>query len=148
MVSTFSYDEDLILKDAGLVASSAAATVGGSAKVIDLGSGQGLKTPEYEGTLVVDATVIEVASNDELFMVQVQMANEAAFDTTAFAVATLVLGAAEVTGNAADTPAGQYVLKFCNRGPDGTRYRYLRLHTEVAGTIATGINYSAYASIV
>jgi hypothetical protein len=41
-----------------------------------------------------------------------------------------------------DTVAGRRELAFCNE-VNGTVYRYIRLYTFVAGTIATGINYSA-----
>ena len=54
------YDTQLVLKDAGLVAASAAATVGGEAAVLDLGGGL------VEGKLYIDVSAVEVADDDEL----------------------------------------------------------------------------------
>jgi hypothetical protein len=54
------------LKDAGLVASSAAGQVDSSDKIVDLGAGL------VEGHLVVDVTAIEIADNDEYYDIQLQ----------------------------------------------------------------------------
>ena len=51
-------DNTLILKDAGLVAADAAATVGGDAAIGNVGTGV------VKGEMVVDITAIEIASND------------------------------------------------------------------------------------
>ena len=83
------FDYDLRLKDAGLVAADAAAQVGSADKILDLGAGR------MDGTVVVD-----------------------------------------------DSAVGRYELPTTNE-INGTVYRYMRLYTDVAGTIATGINYSA-----
>ena len=63
-------------------------------------------------------------------------------------VITLRLGAAEVqtTDCNADNATGRYIVPFTNEF-NGTNFRYLRLYTIVTGTIATGINYKAYASV-
>lgn len=60
------YDVALRLKDAYLVAASAAGQVSSADKVLDIGEA------EYHGLLVVDVTAIEIASNDELYKIKVQ----------------------------------------------------------------------------
>lgn len=136
----YTLDDALEMKDAGLVASSAAATVGGNAKVIDTGGG------EYEGDVLIDVSAIEIASNDEAYTIVVQGSPDAAFTAaTSVELCHLHLGAAEtkLTDTNQDDTTGRYVLKVQNTYA-GTVYRYLRLYTVVAGTIATGINYTAW----
>ena len=60
------YDFTLSMKDAGLVAASAAATVGGAAKIANVGNGR------VDGEMVIDVTAIEIASNDELYAVAIR----------------------------------------------------------------------------
>ncbi len=43
----------------------------------------------------------------------------------------------------ADTTTGRKIVPIRTE-LEGTVYRYVRLHTTVAGTIATGINYTAF----
>jgi hypothetical protein len=43
----------------------------------------------------------------------------------------------------ADTGTGRFAVPFRNE-QNGTLYPYVRIYTEVAGTIATGINFSAF----
>ena len=47
------------------------------------------------------------------------------------------------TDGTVDAVTGRYILPFDNEYA-GAVYRYMRLYTVVAGTIATGINYTAY----
>lgn len=135
----FVLQDDLQMKDAGLVAASAAAQVGGSNKIHDLGA-----AVYQKGALVIDATAIEVASNDELFSIEVQGSSSATFASDINVLAEKQLGALEVTGNSADSPTGRYVVYFDNVADDGQPVRYLRVYTRVAGTVATGVNYSAW----
>ena len=130
-------DSTMILKDAGLVAADAAGTVDGSAKVADVGAGL------VEGNLVVDVTAIEIASNDERYAIKLQGSSKADFADTFEDLAILELGAHEVLGGDQDSEAGRYVIPFRNERK-GTVYPYLRVYTDVSGTIATGINYSAH----
>ena len=133
------YDANLVMKDAGLVAASAAATVGGVAKVIDFGAGL------MEGKIYVDVTAIEIASNDEIYTISLQVSSTSDISATYEEVATLILGANEVLRSDVDSAVGRYILPFRNQS-NGTIYRYGRLYTTVAGTIATGggINYVAW----
>lgn len=144
-------DGALQVKDAGLVAATAVTTVSSSAVTIDLGAA----ATYQKGALVVDVTACEVASGDELYIIQIQGATDSAF-TTAHQLAVKYLGDSSVTGNAVDTPpTGRHVLYFDNvaltSATDGTAYnalRYLRVRTVASGTIATGINYSAWMALL
>lgn len=144
-------DAELILKDAGLVAASGAATVAGAARVIDVG-GQvptDADPPEVFGDVVIDTTAVEIASNNEAYDITLQGSDVANFTTGSpkiVELATIRLSALEVArGNQDDPDAGRYIMPFYNER-NGVRYRYLRLYVTVAGSVATGINFSAYIS--
>jgi len=136
------FDANLEFKDAGLVAASAAATVDSAAKVIDVGEGL------FRGCMIIDVTALEIASNTEIYDIIVQGSTVAAFatDTAIAELAALNLSAAEVKRSDCnkDDSTGRFKLYFDNEN-DGTYYRYLRVYTAVAGDVATGINYTAYA---
>lgn len=135
------FDADLEFKDAGLVASSAAATVDSAAKYVDVGTGL------FKGCMILDVSAIEGDNNDEIFDIVVQGSNTTAFtDTGIVELAAISLSQKEVkrTDCNKDDGTGRYKIYFDNEN-DGTFYRYLRIYTVVAGTIASGINYSAYA---
>jgi hypothetical protein len=142
---SFTYDAALLLKDAGLVAASAAATVGGSAAaaVMDFG------TSYVNGTVVIDLTAVEIDTGNEKYEIIVQGSNSSTFASGIENLASLDLGAASSGRyNAAqDTTTGRYELLFQNVQND-TQYRYVRLYTFVSGTIATGINYKAFVGIL
>lgn len=133
------FDTLLQLKDAGLVASSAAAEVGGSAKILDLGAGKA------EGNVILDVTAVEVASGDEIYTVVCEFSNSASFASGIIAGVSQQLGHATPIIGGADTNngVGRYVVPYTNV-VNGTHYQYMRLYTVVAGTIATGVNYSAF----
>jgi hypothetical protein len=124
------------MKDAGLVASSAAATVDSAAKIADLGAGL------VEADLIIDVSAIEIATGDEIYNVCLQVSSSATFASTIQTVAKLEMGAATPLLGDVDSAAGRYLLPFRNEF-GGTIYRYARVYTVVAGTIATGINYTA-----
>lgn len=134
----FIYDHSLLLKDAGLVAADAAATVSASARVLDLGAGR------FDGRVIADVTAIEVASGDERYLIKTQFSNSPTFASGIVGGPALDLGDSSVTKDSADSATGRFELPFCNE-INGTVFRYMRLWTEVQGTIATGINYSAFA---
>jgi hypothetical protein len=130
-------DKEHILKDAGLVAADAAGTVGGDAKIINLGAGL------VEGNMIVDVTAIEIASNDERYFISLQGSASATFASGIVDLAAVELGALEVIGGDQDSTIGRYKVPFRTE-KNGTIYPYVRLYTDVSGTIATGINFSAY----
>ena len=134
------FDSALEFKDAGLVAASAAAQVDSAAKVVDVGTGL------FKGCMILDVSALEIASNDEIYDIVVQGSPVAAFTATGVVeLAAISLSAKEVkrTDSDKDDDTGRYKIYFDNEN-DGTFYRYLRVYTVVGGTIATGINYSAY----
>lgn len=136
------FDANLEFKDAGLVAASAAATVDSAAKVIDVGEGL------FRGCMIIDVSALEIASNTEIYDIIIQGSTVAAFatDTAIAELAALNLSAAEVKRSDCnkDDSTGRYKIYFDNEN-DGSYYRYLRVYTVVAGDVATGINYTAYA---
>lgn len=141
----YNQDLELIFKDAGLVAASAAAQVGGSNRINDIGA-----STRFEAVMVIDVSAIEIASNDEEYTIIVQGSNSATFATGVEILAMMNLGALELrTGDVGDTSVdsvvGRYELPFVNEQADAL-YRYLRIYTVVSGTIATGINYKAFAA--
>ena len=133
----FTFDYDLRLKDAGLVAASAAATVGGSAKIVDLGA------QRFDGRVIVDVTACEVATGDEKYVIIVQGSNSSTFASGVWNLASIPLGDSTVSLESADTAATRrQEIAFCNE-VNGTVFRYVRVYTQVVGTIATGINFTA-----
>jgi len=132
------FDANLEMKDAGLVASSAAATVDSAARILDLGLGL------VEGDVIIDVSACEVASGDEVYNIGFQVSSSASFASDIYEVATLILGDAAAIPGDVDMVEGRYVLPVKNIIFNGTEKRYARLYTTIAGTIATGINYSAY----
>ncbi len=133
-------DSTMIMKDAGLVAASAAATVATAAKIVNVGEGL------VEGSLVVDVSAIEIASNTELYSIALQGSDVADFSTgdeVIVELAVLNLGATEVIGGTADSVVGRYSVPFRNEYK-GTIYPYVRVYTTVAGDVATGINFKAH----
>lgn len=138
------YDTNWLLKDAGLVASSAAATVSSVAKQVDLGSATNLVT----GNLIIYVSAVEITDNNELFEVILEGGTVSGFGSgTIQALARKHFGAAEVlTGaEATDSAVGTYVVPFRNEA-NGTYFRYLRIYTVVSGTVGTGINFTVRAA--
>lgn len=146
----FTLDTLLQLKDAGLIAASAAAQVGGSARVIDLMGDanvipSGAIPPEMRGTILIDVSAIEIATGDEKYTVTLQLSSSSTFASDIANLCSLELGAATplLGGATVVGTTGRFLLPFyTNR--NGTTRRYARLYTTVVGTIATGINYQAW----
>lgn len=135
-------DTQTSLKAAGLVAATANGTL-----IVDLGGGGQPQMPITEGLLVVDVTALEINSSDEIYTIRLEGSNSATFASGIEVLATLELGHATPQLGNTDVNAdpGRYVVPFCNER-NGRTYRYLRLHNTVVGTIATGINYSAFVA--
>lgn len=131
LYSQYTYDSALSLKDAGLVAASA------DGSILDLGEGL------VDGFLVIDVSAVEIASGDERYTISLEGSNVAAMSSGSVCLAKKVFGNVVVPMDAALSAAGRYVVPFRNED-GGTTYRYVRLSTLVAGTIATGINFSAF----
>jgi len=127
-------DSGFTLKAAGLIDTSAAGSV-----IADLGDGF------VEGDILIDVTALEVTT-DEIYDIILQLSPDSDFgtDTNIVEKLGLSLSAAEVKRSDAnvDDVIGRYIVPF-NNDHAGTTYRYARIYTVVAGTIATGINYAA-----
>lgn len=129
--SNYTYDTDLELKAAGLVAASA------DGSILDIGAGF------VDGDIVLDVSAVEIATGDEIYTISIEMSNVAAMTSGSSCAAKKVFGNLVVPMDAALSTAGRYVVPFRNE-EGGTLFRYVRLSTLVAGTIATGINFSAF----
>lgn len=125
------YDHATLLKAAGLVAASAAGSV-----ILDLGDGL------MQADLVIDISALEVATGDEIYTISLEGSAVAAMTSGSVELARAVFGNNPAPADA-DTSVGRHVVPVRNE-LNGTIYRYVRLHTTVAGDIATGINYSAF----
>ena len=128
-----------ILKDAGLVASSAAGQVDSSDVIVDLGNGL------VEGNLVVDVTAIEIDTDNEEYDIQLQGSSKSDFADTIEVLASMKLGANEVLDGDQDSAIGRFMVPFRTE-KNGTIFPYVREYCACAGTVATGINFSAYLS--
>jgi hypothetical protein len=132
-------DKDTQLKDAGLVGASAAAQVGGAARVLDVG------LAKMVGKVVIDTSAVEVATGNELYQIEAQFSNDIAFGSGIVIPAVRRIGDSSVTFESSDHPAaGRYEMHVSNEAA-GVLYRYMRLFTRVSGTIDSGgINYKAH----
>lgn len=128
----FTYDDDLEIQAAGLVAATESGAI-----ILDLGEGL------FDGFLVIDVSAVEVASGNEIYTLSVEGSTVAAMTSESVGLATKVFGNIVVPMDDALSTLGRYVVAFRNE-QQGEIQRYVRMHTLVAGTIATGINFSAF----
>lgn len=133
----YTFDALLQLKDAGAITSSAAAQVGGVAKILDMGAAR------FDGTVVVDVSAIDIASANEAYDIVIQGSNSSSFASGIQNLASLNLGATAVRdGGAADSLVGRYEIGVTNEQADVV-YRYVRAYTVCAGTTPS-VNYTAW----
>jgi len=142
----YTFDAELEMKDAGLVAADAAWTVDGAAAsaIIDVGTGR------VDGKVIVDVSAIEIATGDERYSLLIQGSNSSSFASGVVILACLPVGDGSTIASAfgssgvdVDDTTGRFEIPFSNER-NNTYYRYVRGWTDVAGTVATGINFSAY----
>lgn len=146
-----SFDAATELKDDGLVAADAAAQVGGSDQILDLaaddgvdGSPTGSLGVRIDGAVIIDVSEIEIATGDEKYSIIAQVSNSPTFASGVKNVAILELAdAAVASGGGDDGEVGHYELPITNEY-NGEAFRFLRLFTDVSGTVATGINFVAH----
>ncbi|WP_420104512.1 hypothetical protein [Bosea sp. (in: a-proteobacteria)] len=135
----YTFDLLYVLKDDGAVTASAAAQVGGSNKILDLGGGL------MEATIVLNIAAIDVSSGDERYLILAQGSNSPTFANTVETLAAVDLGAAGGRaggGGLQSSPTGQRFLGIATEVGD-TVYRYLRLYHVISGTTPS-INYTAF----
>lgn len=143
----FTLDTATQLKDAGLVAADAAGTVDSAAAYVDLGSAAAFS----KFKVVIDWTACEVASGNEIYAIKVQGSTTSDF-STAYDLAIKNFGDSSVTLQPVDTaPTGRAVIYGDNvvvtsaTDPNSVvPCRYIRVYADVGGTIATGMNYTAW----
>jgi hypothetical protein len=129
------YDENLKLKDAGVVTSSGYGTVDGSAQVLNLGSGL------VRGNVIFDISTVVIDDDDEKYELHLMGGDDASFTNTV-SLCCLELGAnASLQGNQ-DTERARYILPFQNEQA-GTIYPYVRVRHVVSGT-SPKLRYAAY----
>lgn len=133
----FTYDNALLMKDAGAITADAPAQVAAANKILDLGLAR------VDARLVVDVSAIDVASADESYNLKFQLSNSSTFASGVIGQGCIALGAAAVLiGESAASVVGRYELGICNE-VNGTLYRYARLYTDVGGTTPS-INYTGF----
>jgi hypothetical protein len=141
---TYTFDRNMAFAEDLNLTASAVVQFAAANVQLDLGDGY------YEGDLVIDATVLDVASNDEAYTFILEGCNTSGFGAgsiEALAMKRLedpasagALGAMNV-----EHPIGRYVIPFNNNAPVGTPYRYLRLNVIIAGTTPS-VTFSAFIS--
>jgi D-serine deaminase-like pyridoxal phosphate-dependent protein len=139
----YTFDANTELSDqTAAVTASAAATVDGSAKIIDFGA-----NTRVDAWAVINVTALDIASNDELYTFTIQGSSSASFASDIQNLASISFGATEVRpGGAIDSTVGQYEVGFTNE-QDDVIYRYVRLYRTIAGTSPT-ITSTAFASTI
>lgn len=142
-LAQFTPDINTKLKDAGLVAASAAWQVSSSDQIIDLGGAAEVGRMLMD--LHMEVTAVEVASGDEIYTVHFQVSSSATFASVIHSTFIAEFGdAAALTGTQdTDSGTGHFVFPVTNDF-GGTLYRYCRGYTVTGGTIATGINFDAW----
>lgn len=127
------------LHDGGLITVSAEGKVDAVAVIFDTGGGRTM------GNMVVDITALEVDSTDETYAISVQGSSQSDFSSDLADLVILSLGYADAI--ASDVNRGalgeRYIVPWTNVFGDVT-FRYLRAYCEIIGTIATGIDYTAF----
>lgn len=137
-------DSSIQLKDAGLIAASAQTQVSAANAKLDFGAGK----PFTETKLMIDISAIEVASGDEKYEIEFQLSDSSTFASGNVVAGVIKVGDSTVTGGSADNATGGPIMATFPNEFQGTRYRYARLYVRVAGAVATGINFTAFAAPV
>jgi len=131
LYSQFTYDNDLEIKAAGLLDAST------DGSILDIGEGM------VDGFLVVDVSAVEIATGNEIYTLSLEGSSVAAMTSASVCLGQKVFGNLVVPMDAALSAAGRYAIPFRNE-EGGSTFRYVRYSLLVAGTIATGINFSAF----
>lgn len=124
--NSYTYDNLTLLKDAGAVTATGAATVATVPRVLDLGAANigSVKA-------IVDVSAMDTADTNETYRVSIQGSNDITFATGVFELGSLLIGG-----------TGRSEIPFSNIQA-GVTYRYVReLHT-LAGTTPS-INFTAF----
>jgi hypothetical protein len=137
---TKTYDHALLLHDDAAITASAAGSVAGVARVLDLGAGK------VFGDIIVDVSALDVDTGNEIVTIGVQLSSKSNFADDIYQVASLAIGDAAAIVGDVDMTTGRYVIPFNNLIKDATVKRYLRLYFTVGGTVA-GFDCVGYLAI-
>jgi hypothetical protein len=135
----FTYDNLLLLKDAGAVTATGVGQVSASNRILDLGSGS-----YHRGSVIIDVTAIDIASGDELYRLELQGSTSPSFASGIRALATVILGHSSVVPGGTSSTVGAQIVPFATEY-QGVLYRYARMAHTLSGTTPS-INYTAYLS--
>jgi hypothetical protein len=114
------YDNLLLLKDAGAVTADGAGTVNSAARVLDLG------LAVCEGEVRIDISAFDFTTGDETARAILQGSNDIAFGSGIVELASLNMPAASGL-------TGRVMFPFTNV-LRGTIYQYVRIYFDVGGT--------------
>jgi len=128
---TKTYDHALLLHDGAVVNASVAGNVAGTDRILDIGLGH------VYGDIVVDVSAMDVADNDEMITIGVQISDSATFASDFWEVASLSIGDEAVIHGDVAMATGRYIIPFNNMISDGTTKKYLRIYFTEAGTVTT-----------
>lgn len=131
---TATFDAATELKDAGAITSSAAAQVGGVARVVNLG------TAFAEMSMNVDVDALTTAAADQSYRVTLQGSTSPTFASDVNNLASITVGHATATGNSATSTTGRYQTAAMNSKDGATPLPYVRAYITVAGTGSPSIN--------
>lgn len=137
---TKTYDHSLLLHDDAAITASAAGSVGGVARVINLGTGN------VFGDIIVDVSALDVDTGNEIVTIGVQLSSKSNFADDIYQVASLAIGDAAAIAGDVDMTTGRYVIPFNNFIANSVTKQYLRLYFTVGGTVA-GFDCVAYLAI-
>lgn len=144
---SYTFDKELELADgAAAQTSSGIAQVGGSNRIVDLGSSDAA----FSGVVVLNVSALNVTGGSQSYQVQLFGSNDADQSTREY-LCYLPLGTASTDGSTArmaNTPTstvGTYEIPFFNE-VNGTKYRYVWLHVNTlgAGGSNPSITYNAF----
>ncbi len=155
---SYTLDAATMLKDAGAVTSTAAAQVGGQARVLDFGritSGPAVEQVAYtEFDLVIDVAAMDRGDADESYDLVLQLSDNASGNGGGFqagdtVVPKVVIRLGEELGpqgdpDAAITTSKRIVVRVDNERL-GTVFRFARMAHVIAG-MSPSINYTAFLS--
>jgi hypothetical protein len=131
------FDAALQLKDAGAVTSTGAGTVGGSPRVVNLGTGI------VSAALVVDISTLDATTGDESADLRLQVSSDPTFATDVTVAARIESGPSSIGEDSQGV--GRRSVPFNNIGEDGAAKAYARIYAVLGGTTPS-INYSAFIS--
>lgn len=138
----YTFDKNLLMRDAGSVTASRASQVASSAKEIDWGSTPG----RVEGVIVIDVSACDATTGDEAYTLEVQLGTVSGFGSgSVFTAQCLKLGGMTfIATNTAVVTTGHFELPFFTEF-NSVIYRYMRLYERIAGTTPS-IDFVAFAS--